>query len=494
MSWETENSLKRKLEDVKRRKLEMLRAIKDYAATHRLEFFKPHPKQVEWFTALNDYKVKTVLFQAGNRAGKTSVALASVVALALGYYPWLSKTDKQTGEVSYIRTRFRPPIRIRCCGEDQGHHLREILVPRLREMLPPEAVASTRKNGAGLDAYWILKNGSSFEFMSYEQETDIFEGWDGHVVWFDEPPPRDKFVALKRGLVDHDGIMLLTFTPLKEPWIYDELVMNPDPSIRLITADTRDNPYLPPQAVNEFERVLSVEERTSRIKGGWLFLQGLVYKEFDRNRHIIEPMPKIPPDYSAYVAIDTHPRTEQALLFVVVDEKERVFVVEEKFSFGTPQEVADWIVEFHEKRHKLDGALIDPSAQGDRNRGDTTFDLIERRLSQASIPLELGSKDLSGGILKVKDALCSRNGQPSLFVYSTCKRLIYEFGRYIWDEWRDVGTKTAKQRPRDKDDHMLENLRRLIQHPVQYQSKSALRAYLDQASRPAQMSDPIAGY
>ena len=83
----------------------------------------------------------------------------------------------------------------------------------------------------------------------------------------------------------------------------------------------------------------------------------------------------------------------------------------------------------------IDMAIIEPASQGDANRGESTFDIIEKGLGKLSIPLEMGSKDLAGGILKVKECLRSRNGQSSLFVTRSCERSLYEFGRYVWDEW-----------------------------------------------------------
>ena len=39
-----------------------------------------------------------------------------------------------------------------------------------------------------------------------KSESDLFEGWDGHVIIYDEPPKRDNRVACARGLIDHNGI------------------------------------------------------------------------------------------------------------------------------------------------------------------------------------------------------------------------------------------------------------------------------------------------
>ena len=473
--------IEKQLSEIKKRKIEALSAIESYKKTHYLEFFQPHEKQEPVFDAVKDRDVKTILFQGGNRSGKTTWNIATVASLLLGYLPW----DKSL-------TRFPVPVRGRLCGEDNGHHLREVLIPKLKEMIPAEGVQFTRKNQMGLEAYWQLTNGSVLELMSYEQSTDIYEGWSGHFVSFDEPPPRDKYVACKRGLIDYDGICLMSLTPLKEPWIYDEIVSKANNTMKFFVVDTLDNPHLSKEAISEFEMTLTADEIATRLRGGWLFLQGLVYKEYEPNVHRIKPF-KIPVDWPVYVAIDTHPRTEQAITFMAVDEKDRFYVIHEIFQHGSPEEVAQWILEYNDKHHEIDMVLIEPGSQGDTNRGQSMFEIIDKLLSTRKIPLELGSRDLSGGILQVRRALMSPNGLPSLFVFDTCERTHYEFTRYVWDEWRTDG-RTEKQKPRDKDDHLLENIRRLVQFPVSYRSKLDYRSMVQAAARGYTPTDSIAGY
>jgi hypothetical protein len=197
------------------------------------------------------------------------------------------------------------------------------------------------------------------------------------------------------------------------------------------------------------------------------------------------------------VSIDTHPRTQQALVFVAVDPKDRMFVCHEIFEHGTPEQVAQWVVDFHEKVHPIEQAIIDPSSKADANRGESTFDVIERILSdRAGIPLDPGSKDLSGGIQLMREALRSRNGQASLFAFDTSERWIWEIQRYVWDDWRagsDQTRRNEKNKPRDKDDHLMECTRRLIQLPATFRSPESRRDLIRACSRP-QFTDPLAGY
>jgi hypothetical protein len=256
----------------------------------------------------------------------------------------------------------------------------------------------------------------------------------------------------------------MSFTPLKEPWIYDEIIMKGDMSTSVFGVDIYENPHLTKEAIEEFDRSLTSEEREARIHGKWLHLQGLVYKEFDPRIHIVQQF-KVPPDYTGYCAIDTHPRTEQAVLFGAVDESNRIFFTHETFSHGRPEEIADWVIWHHLKQYPITTVLIDPSSQGDKNRGDSTYEIISKKLWKYKIGIELGSKDLDGGILQVKNFLKSRNNLASMFVFETLQRTIYEFGHYIWDDWKQKSEKTDKQKPRDKDDHMLENIRRILLLP-----------------------------
>lgn len=368
--------------------------------------------------------------------------------------------------------RFRPPVRIRLLAE-KTDTLAEVQNPYLRKFFAPEMLAATKKGQTGVIDHWLCSNGSQIDSLTYQQDPASMEGWSGMASIYDEPPPRAVFVANRRGLVDHKGISLFSMTPLKEPWISDEIANNPDPAYFSITMSSYDNPHVDPTALDDFFSTLTDEERETRRDGKFLHLQGLIFKEFDKQTHVVEPFV---PDrqYTVYVSIDTHPRTEQAVVFAAVDRKERVYVFKELFRHGTPEEVAGWIAAFHRDVHPVRLALIDPSSQGDSNRGDSTFDLISRRLRDEGVPLDFGSKDLSGGIAIMHEYFRSRNGQASLFVTEDCTRTLWELQRYVWEDWKggNAQSKTELNKPRDRDDHLIECTRRILQLPPRWCSPS----------------------
>lgn len=61
-------------------------------------------------------------------------------------------------------------------------------------------------------------------------------------------------------------------------------------------------------------------------------------------------------------------------------------------------------------------------------------------------------------------------------MFKNCERHIWEMEHYRWDEWRGKtrGEKTPKEKPVDKDDHMIENLGRFLMSNPQF------RAYIPQ--------------
>ena len=393
--------------------------------------------------------------------------------------PVIQRTFKSNVEMRHVlkalanppdpgKLRFDPPVKIRLLAEDMTA-LEQVQIPKLRKYVCPEWIIAKKKNSFGVETHWIFANGSVIDLLTYQQDSAMMEGWDGHVCVYDEPPPRSHYIANIRGLVDHKGISIFSMTPLKEAWIADEIVNKPDATIWTMQMHSRENPHVSKEALDEFESKLSDEEKETRLSGKFLHLQGLVFKEFDKAKHVINPF-DIPPNYTCYASVDTHPRTEQAIVFMAVDPRGNQFIVSESFKHQTPDQVADTLIDFHKHTHKLELVLIEPSSQGDTNRGDSTFTIIENRLAAEQIILELGSKDLSGGILQMKDALKSKNGLASLFWFRNCERAVWEMQRYVWKDWKQAGAKdkTELNKPVDANDHLIEATRRLVQLPAVY--------------------------
>ncbi len=304
---------------------------REYRDSNKMEFFRVLPNQERAFNYLREGKT-TVILQGANRIGKSTFVAILLGSSCLGYEPWSGKKSLFDGK----------PIKARVIGVDWEHHIKEVLVPKFEEWFS-KGKYKTKKNNIGVEYWWQFENGSVVEIMVHGQATKEHEGWSGHLVVFDEPPPRDKYIANVRGLVDNGGRCILAFTAVYEAWILDEIVRSGNPNVGCITEVPMDaNPYLSHEAIKDFESKLSDEEKKARVRGKWLQLEGLIYKEFDPSRHIIEPF-EIPSDYPVVPMIDLHLSEKQAVGFYAVNPHNIIFVVDEFFENATPEELAELI-------------------------------------------------------------------------------------------------------------------------------------------------------
>jgi hypothetical protein len=438
-------------------KLAQLKAQKErYETQNRIEFWKPWLHQQKALDFIHSGK-STVLIQGSNRIGKTVFGVCVLGSGCLGYQPW-------NGAASVWGNQ---PIRCRIICVDWEHHAQEVIVPTLKEWLP-EGSYETSKNNVGVEAYWTFpKTGSTIELLTHAQDTKIHEGWKGHIVWADEPLPRDKYTANKRGLVDYRGTFLLTLTALYEPWIMDEIALKNDTSIgKVLEVPITANPLLDVQAIKEFEDALPEEERIARIKGGWLQLVGQVWNHFDMNVHIVDQF-EVPCDWAVTALIDFHLALPQAIGFYAFDKQDREWVIDEVWEHGSPEFVANKLIHMKKKHDwNLIDVFIDPLAKGDtayiKQRGldiEDTYSVIERLLAPHNMRLHVASKDKTSGVRNVNDRFKGMNNIPSLYIFKKCERHIHEIPRWVRDK---------DGKPRDENDHMCENLYRSTLTGVKY--------------------------
>jgi len=270
------------------------------------------------------------------------------------------------------------------------------------------------------------------------------------------------------------GVWLFTMTAVGETWILDSIVLNPDPSYGCVTeVPITANPTLDSESVRTFIAGLSEEEKITRVSGGWLNLIGLVWKEFRADVHVIDDF-KIPTDWPVVAMIDYHTREPHAIGFYACDPNNVWYQCGEIWRNMSAEETADEII-----RHKIakdtcwriEHAFIDPLSKGDseyvKRMGitiDDSFTVIEKKLRTARIQLHVASKDKSSGIRNVQTWLKGPNGRPSLYFFRSfaANRYghVWQIQRWTWD--KDTG------RPRDADDHFMENLYRLTLTGIRY--------------------------
>lgn len=356
------------------------------------------------------------------------------------------------------------PRKVRYVGQDWEKQIRAVVVPELEKWWPKDRKVIKKKNSNGVDAFWTdVKTGSTLEIMSNKQESELHEGWSGDLIVYDEPPTRDIRVANARGLIDRRGRELFCMTLLKEAWIDREIIKainpttgRPDMSVFNINADISVNVGygITQDGVDQFAKTLTEDQKDARLGGIPSYMSGLVYPAYERRVHLVERF-QVPIDWLVDIAIDIHPREKQAVLFIATSPNNTKYLVNEIWGHGDGTWVGQQVARCCKLMgYRVNRVIIDPLAKGDKNNLNTVFDKVQLALWQNGYSLETAPKDKTSGILLTRDHLKGPNNMPSLFIFNDQVRTIYEIEGYMYDK--------ETQNPMDKDDHMMENLYRLI--------------------------------
>lgn len=499
-----------------RRKSEALDRIKQLRQSHGLNFYRPHAKQDKFHSAGD----KTGRYcRTGNRGGKTKCGGAEDIGWAIGGRIWYRNTfDVLDGTGNTVRhnvgTHDNPlvtkgiptyPVKILLLVQD-WEKAKEIFTNRegsyetwgdLFQLIPTAALGKVHTSRGGHIDQIQIKRLTEFgggestitidTVESYKHAKMSAESGDFDAIHVDEPCPRGMFVAHKRGLVDRNGKFWINCTPMAEMWINDEFcppsqhVVKSAPeglafnkladgggSRYMITWSIRDNPHNSPEAIAEFEAGLTREEKACRIDGLPLAYAGLVYKEFIYDLHVLCDVPRgwkeyhLPPiDYTIRFAWDVHQRIPQALLFAATAPNGDVFIYDEQFfdSLIGPNALLckEKLAGRNVTDQWVDPFAVVPSAV----TGESVLD----ELYNYDLFLDKASKDLTTGVSKVRERLLERRTvgdttTPTIFFSPTLQETLYEFTHYVYD--------TEKNQPKDADNHMMENLYRLVLGGLEY--------------------------
>lgn len=168
---------------------------------------------------------KRRIFEAGNKVGKTHMGICEDIAHAVGYRCWLPESDPDYR----VPVKTPPNIGLVAC-ETMMHSVAEKIEPMLKLLIPKTCQPVFKPGPTGILIRVKLtlgpygeKCGSEIHVRSYDQRPDTFEGIDFDWVHYDEPPPQNIYTAVERGKVVTNASSWFTMTPLKEPWVYDQL-------------------------------------------------------------------------------------------------------------------------------------------------------------------------------------------------------------------------------------------------------------------------------
>lgn len=246
--------------------------------------------QVE-FLELDALGVFLAAVVASNRFGKTEINILAAAVQTLPRElipPWLLPYKVLDPAVRDVRMRF--------IGPDKDRWRDRACVPKMRRLLPPEALW-----GGSFDKAWKIRegilhfaDGSWWDFLTHDMELDAFASVELDSVRIDEEPTGEvgerQYAESVRGLIDRAGTVRITLTPVEGiGWLYDELAdengaPRKDTEAWCVTGAIEHNPHISKKGVEQALKVWAKRpgEYDARAKGLWTYREGLIFPEFRR--------------------------------------------------------------------------------------------------------------------------------------------------------------------------------------------------------------------
>lgn len=415
-----------------------------------IDAYEPHEKQVLFHSS----SVHGRQFIGGNRSGKTLGGMTETIYYARGNHP-------------FKRLLWEPPVKLRVVTVDFNQGLNQIILPDFKRLVPPSALI----NGSWEDSYnkqlreLTFENGSTVEFMSYEQDVDKFAGTSRHGIWFDEEPPYEIFTECMLRLIDTDGNWWMTMTPVEGmTWTYDSIYSKNgiDPNIFVLEVDMDDNPHLTKEAKDKVLSGLTDDEKTARQHGRYISRGGVIYPEFDPNVHVIDPIGP-PPGWMKFNMMDHGTTNPTAWLWGCVDSQGRILIYDEYYEGG--HIIKHYALKVHEKNLVYGYPEYNVGDPSIRNTDAITGTSIQLEYADNGLYIIPGNNEVLAGIDRVKKKLLgvgAGKNDRQLYITRNCVNLIWELRRYKWAVWarrQAEREKNKKEEPQKKDDHACDALR-----------------------------------
>lgn len=422
-----------------------------------LNWFKPVGLQGEIIKEVFEDKTANTIFVCGsNRSGKTEVGAYIANEWAVRYPKsriWLSaETFSDSVNLQQRKVYSLLPI-----THAKYAYYDEINGFRNRKLL--------------------YKNKSRIEFKSFDQRREGFQGDDIDLIINDEEPPYDIVKEQRMRLIDRNGIMVFTMTPMKGVTdliedLYDEhdvirseyapLVGEELPRIArkgrtiFFSLWSSENHHINRARLVEESKFMTKEEKKARLYGIPANISGKIYPKFNKDIHVIEPADIPRTKVALYHVLDPHDRKPWAMQWWAVHITGTAYCIYEYPFMRNFNEMEyddktydDYVKEI--KRVELDltrwfgrsvsRRIIDP------NFGNKTMQLAERVSGQSKTTpvIELrkrglhfrdGIDALEAGHLQVRKWMhWEKKGneftvRPKMYVSSECENTIRHLSRY----------------------------------------------------------------
>jgi phage terminase large subunit-like protein len=407
-----------------------------------------YPKHMEFFRLGASKRER--LFLAANRVGKTEGAGGFELACHLtgSYPPW------------WRGRRFENRACQWWAAGDTRETVRDILQRKLlgkpgdfgTGLLPRESIYRTAPGFIpdAVQAIWVKHASgglSVVQFKSYDQGREAFQGTEQDGIWLDEEPPQDVYTECLLRTMTNDGMVMLTFTPLRG---MSEVVLSflpggavpekQDGPKAVVSATWDDVPHLSEQAKKDLWEAIPPFQRDARSKGLPQLGAGAIYP-VPESTVVCAPF-EIPKHWPRAYGLDVGWKRTAAIFGAHNPEEDIAYIYSEHYQGeGEPAVHASAI----KARGNLPGA-IDPASRG---RSQVDGKQLLQLYREQGLDLTDAANAVEAGIF----ATWERFSTGRLKIFSTCQNTLSEFRLYR----RDERGKVVKE-----NDHAMDGVRYFV--------------------------------
>ena len=390
--------------------------------------FSPKQRQAMLWWAMPESKQYDAIVCDGSvRSGKT-------MAMSIGFLIWSMR--------NFDRESFA------FCGKTIDSLKRNVIQPLQKWM---EGIVQPKINLSKnyMDVQWLGHENRYYFFGGKDESSyTLVQGITLSGVLFDEVALMPKsFVdqAVARTLSEPEARYWFNCNPESaEHWFYKEWICNTHQKKALHLHFTmQDNPILSPEQIADAERLYTGVFYNRYIKGLWCVAEGLIYPQFDREKHIEQ---RNNPQGEWYISVDYGTLNAFSAGLWCYDGTTAYRAAEYYYSGRETRKQltnAQYLQRIQQLAgsHKIECVIVDPSAAS-----------FIAELRNADFTVRKGKNAVVDGIRRVSSALQAGKLQFS----PDCKGCIREFGLYRWDE------SCSEDRPIKENDHAMDDVRYFV--------------------------------
>ena len=368
------------------------------------------------------------VLRCGRRWGKTSLGAEEIKGIVI----------PKTARVCYIANNYQ--------------QARDIMWDLLKKELG-DRVAETNEARLEIKVY-ADKGEESFVILRGWESVENLRGQAFDFLHLDEVASMRSFwlnwqEVLRPTLTDRKGTGLFTSTPKGYNHFFDLCNLElTDNDFKTFHFTSYDNPHLPKDELDKAKATLPPDRFEQEYLASFQKTEGLVYKEFSRDKHLYDVLPHRNPEFGEqpfrkYGGIDFGFRNPAAVLDIRFDG-ERVYVEDEWYKRErTDIQIAEYV-----KLCAFEAVYPDPENAG------AIEELRRKGVNVREVKKGKGSRE--SGIESVREMLI----RGTLKINRKCVNLISEFETYSYRDNEDE--RNESETPIKAHDHALDALRYVI--------------------------------